>query len=105
MARRIDTAFTDLMIVAVQLLPGAAPFANRAKLLEVTSAARGSADLSRWPAACVALLEACEQVGAGSLDALRAGEIGKASSCEWPEPGAFYTWQRRADIGDARGAL
>jgi hypothetical protein len=96
--RRIDPAFTELMIVAVGLLPGMAPFTCRIDIEAVTAAARASAELPRWPTACIQLLEACEEIAAGTKDALRAGEIGAAASCEWPAPVA--SWQRRADIGE-----
>ena len=99
-ARRIDPAFTSLMQMAVQLLPGSAPFTRRDDLACAIIEARLSADLARWPAACIHLLEACEQIGAGRKDALRDGEIGRASSAEWPAPQTNHNWQTRADIGD-----
>lgn len=100
MARRIDMAFTDLLAASVRLLPGLAPFASRDELAEVTAAARASADLGRWPQPCLDLLAACEAVLAGELDALRAGEIGRAASAPWPPPLCLASWRHRRDCGD-----
>ena len=101
-ARRIDPAFTSLMQQAVNLLPGMAPFQNRADLACAILEARLSAEITRWPAACIDLLEACEEIVAGTSDALRCGEIGRAAACEWPAPHQRHTWQDLADQGDGR---
>lgn len=97
-------AFTDLVAASVGLLPGCAPFADRDEMARVTAAARSSPDFHRWPGPCVALLEACEAVidKDNPMTALRNGEIGRATSCEWP-PVELPLWQRRRDVGDLWG--
>lgn len=96
--RRIDMAFTDLLAPAVGFLPGPAGLATKAQfaaLEAACAAARASRDLPRWPPACLELLQAMEAVAAHQMTALRAGEIGRATSASWPEPHGWWALNRR----------
>ena len=104
MAGRIDMAFTDIVLAALPFLPRNAAAATKPdfrRLSNAVRAAHASDDLPRWPAECLALLQACDDVLAGRQAALASGEIGRACSRSWPPRHAFAVMRCRADIGDA----
>lgn len=99
--KRIDPAFTELLVAAIPFLAANAGNATAEARARLRAAVQRAACSPRvWPGPCLVLLQEAGEIVHGTRRHLAAGTISRATDGRWGAPPPVRSWQLRPDVGD-----